>query len=87
MLYENIIKDFADRWESDVIIFPSSIHEVLIMADKKLYDYDALSQMVADINREVVSEEEVLSDFIYIFSRAEEAFTIRPLDSSGHISQ
>ena len=87
MLYENIIKDFADHWESDVIIFPSSLHEVLIMADKKLYDYDALFQMVADINREVVSEEEVLSDFIYIFSRAEEAFTIWPLDSSGHISQ
>ncbi len=87
MLYENIIKDFADRWESDVIIFPSSIHEVLIMADKKLYDYDALSQMVADINRDVVSEEEVLSDFIYIFSRTEEAFTIWPLDSSGRISQ
>ena len=87
MLYENIIKNFADRWESDVIIFPSSIHEVLIMADEKLYDYDALSQMVAEINRDVVSEEEVLSDFIYIFSRTEEAFTIWPLDSSCRISQ
>lgn len=87
MLYENIIKDFADCWESDVIIFPSSIHEVLIMADEKLYDYDALSQMVAEINRDVVSEEEVLSDFIYIFSRTEEAFTIWPLDSSCRISQ
>ena len=53
MLYENIIKDFADCWESDVIIFPSSIHEVLIMADEKLYDYDALSQMVTEINRDV----------------------------------
>lgn len=87
MLYKNIIKDFADRLESDVIIFPSSIHEVLIMADEKLYDYDALSQMVVEINRDVVSEEEVLSDSIYIFSRTEEAFTIWPLDSSGHISQ
>lgn len=76
MLYENEIKDFASLWEADVIILPSSIHEVLLMPDFQLYDYDGLSRMVTDINKAEVPEEDILSDHIYLYSRAESSFRI-----------
>lgn len=31
MLYENVLKDFADSIESNLYILPSSIHEVIIL--------------------------------------------------------
>ena len=76
MLYRDIIKDFADQEETDVIILPSSIHEVLLFPDHLMFDYAFLCRTVQEINREDVSEEDVLSDRIYIFSR--ETGTIIP---------
>lgn len=69
MLYRDIIKDFADQEETDVIILPSSIHEVLLFPDHLMFDHAFLCRTVQEINREDVSEEDVLSDRIYIFSR------------------
>ena len=76
MLYRDIIKDFADQEETDVIILPSSIHEVLLFPDHLIFDHAFLCRTVQEINREDVSEEDVLSDRIYIFSR--ETGTIIP---------
>ena len=76
MLYRDIIKDFADQEEADVIILPSSIHEVLLFPDHLMFDHAFLCRTVQEINREDVSEEDVLSDRIYIFSR--ETGTIIP---------
>lgn len=76
MLYRDIIKDFADQEETDVIILPSSIHEVLLFPDHLMFDHAFLCRTVQEINREDVSEEDVLSDRIYIFSR--ETGTIIP---------
>lgn len=69
MLYRDIIKDFADQEEADVIILPSSIHEVLLFPDHLMFDHAFLCRTVQEINREEVPEEDVLSDRIYIFSR------------------
>ena len=71
MLYRDIIKDFADQEEADVII-----HEVLLFPDHLMFDHAFLCRTVQEINREDVSEEDVLSDRIYIFSR--ETGTIIP---------
>ena len=76
MLYRDIIKDFADQEKADVIILPSSIHEVLLFPDHLMFDHAFLCRTVQEINREDVSEEDVLSDRIYIFSR--ETGTIIP---------
>lgn len=76
MLYRDIIKDFADQEEADVIILPSSIHEVLLFPDHLMFDHAFLCRTVQEINRKDVPEEDVLSDRIYIFSR--ETGTIIP---------
>lgn len=76
MLYRDIIKDFADQEGADVIILPSSIHEVLLFPDHLMFDHAFLCRTVQEINREDVPKEDVLSDRIYIFSR--ETGTIIP---------
>ena len=79
MLYRDIIKDFADQEEADVIILPSSIHEVLLFPDHLMFDHAFLCRTVQEINREDVSEEDVLSDRIYISSRNRESMVKIPM--------
>jgi len=78
MLYDNIIKDFAEREASDVIILPSSIHEVLLLPDSSFSDYDSLCTMVQEINRTEVPPEDVLSDHIYLYTRCDQSFKTWP---------
>ena len=50
MLYRDIIKDFADQEETDVIILPSSIHEVLLFPDHLMFDYAFLCRTVQELS-------------------------------------
>lgn len=69
ILYHNLLKEFADRMESDLYILPSSIHEVLIIPARYGNSYEDLSDMVREVNASQLSGEEVLSDHVYYFSR------------------
>ena len=69
MLYEDVIKNFADTLDSDLIILPSSIHEVLIVPDSHTQEYEVFRDMVRNVNAEDVPEEEILSDELYLYRR------------------
>ena len=70
MLYDGILKDFADRMGSDLLILPSSIHEVLLLSFKNNAQISRLSGMVSDVNSLEVPEDERLSNQIYRYSRS-----------------
>lgn len=76
MAYPYVIKNFAERLEQDLIILPSSIHEVLLVADSGSYDYNELSCLVKDINDSEVPVEDQLSNQIYRYSRENDTITI-----------
>ena len=84
LLYENTIKDFADKIEKDLIILPSSIHEVLIMADNQTHNYERLREVVQLANSEGVPKEDILSDQVYLYRRSDHSI-IRwtPCDSDN----
>jgi hypothetical protein len=67
ILYDNCLKDFAMSHNSDVIILPSSVHEVILVPNRG-ENYMELREMVCQINESEVPEEEVLSDRIYRYS-------------------
>lgn len=67
MIYQNVLKDFADRIQADLILLPSSVHEVLLTPNLPETSYEALSSMVTSINRQEVSPEEQLSNQVYLF--------------------
>lgn len=71
MVYEDIIKEFAQNNNSDVYILPSSIHEVLLLPYKEDINKSNLEEMVKEINEYVVSPLEYLSDTVYKYDLRE----------------
>lgn len=82
LLYHDIIKDFADRIQSDIIILPSSIHEVILIPDNNIYNYEEIQDMVQKVNSEDVPAEDRLSDQLYLFSRDRNHLTVWPSGDS-----
>lgn len=69
ILYDRCLKNFADSRESDIVILPSSTHEVILVPDDGNLDYSELQKTVGQINESEVPKEDVLSDKIYKYSR------------------
>lgn len=76
VLYPELLKNFADRMESDLIILPSSIHEVLLIPNTENASFEDLANMVSHINRAEVPVEDRLSDQVYLYSRERDIVTI-----------
>ena len=66
---QQISKKFAEKKDCNLFILPSSVHEVLLLPDRGKEDSKMLMDMVRKINREEVSEEEILSDSVYYYDR------------------
>ena len=69
ILYDDILKEFADKKQSNLFILPSSVHEVIIIPDKDHITKTKLQGMVKEVNETQVAEQEVLSDSVYYFDR------------------
>ncbi len=69
LLYSQKIKILAERMGSDLLILPSSIHEVLLIPDDHQKGYDFYIKMVDEVNRTQVEPEEILSGRLYRYSR------------------
>lgn len=69
LLYSERLKELAQKVENDLLILPSSIHEVLLLPDDHSREYDVYRRMVEEVNRTSVDPEEVLSYKIYRYSR------------------
>lgn len=71
MLRKDMLKAFAEEQESSLFILPSSVHEVLLLRDEKGIEAEWLKGMVCTINVDanVISKEDVLSDSIYYYDR------------------
>ena len=67
MLYDSALEDFAKSQGCNVVILPSSIHEVLLLKHEKGMDFKDMREMVMEINRNEVPEEDVLSDSVYLY--------------------
>ncbi len=75
LLYDGLLRSYADRFRSDFYILPSSVHELILVPpfpDSCLAD---LHQMVREVNATQVKAEEFLSDHAYYYSRKEDKIT------------
>ena len=54
-----------------VVVLPSSIHEVLILPDNGFFEVPALNEMVKEVNETQVPDEDILSDHVYYYDRKE----------------
>lgn len=69
ILYDNLLKKFANDVHSDLYILPSSVHEVIIVPKKNAFDKSGLADMVREVNEQGVSQDEILSDNVYEYNR------------------
>lgn len=69
MLYSDKISELADKLQSNLLILPSSIHEVLLLPDDREKEYDFYRQMVEEVNTTQVEPEEILSYSLYRYDR------------------
>ena len=69
ILYENFLANFARKMQCNFYILPSSIHEVILLpVENENDDISRLKEMVYEVNHTELSEEEILSDSLYMFN-------------------
>ena len=69
MLYPDVLKKLADTVNDDLVIIPSSIHEVLLLPERLAGTSRSLNEMVQEVNRQGVEPMDRLSDHVYYFRR------------------
>lgn len=52
----------------DLVILPSSRHEVIVLPAREATEYEYLKSMVMEVNRTQVSDEDYLSDSVYFYN-------------------
>ena len=67
ILYDGMLKNIADKLQENFFIIPSSVHEMLIVSESNSPGLKELCDMVAEINKDHVDPEEVLSDRVYFY--------------------
>ena len=71
LLKEGLLEKISERLGDNLIILPSSIHEVLIVRESAAGEMSELRGIVQEINKSVLSEGDFLSDNIYKFDAKE----------------
>lgn len=76
ILYNNVLKEFADKIKSDLYILPSSIHETILLPVNENMRKEELKEMVECVNATQVAPEEVLSDNVYFYDRTKDEISL-----------
>ncbi len=76
MLYPGVLEELAEKEQADFFILPSSVHEVILLADKGGDWGRRLKEMVEEINVSQTEPEEVLSDSLYYYDRTEKSIKV-----------
>lgn len=76
MLFTDEIDKVAEKFDSDIYIIPSSIHELLVLPVNSEFEPKELEFMVREVNGSVVTEQEILSDHLYKFDRKTREVTL-----------
>lgn len=76
VLYDGVLKDFSKKLEKDLLLLPSSVHEMLVIPYEDGIALSELEEMVRRINKAEVPAEEVLADHVYRYSRETEEVSI-----------
>lgn len=69
MIFTEKLQAFADRHEHNLIILPSSTHEIIILLDDGCADAEGLAEIVRAVNCTDVREEDFLSDSVYYYDK------------------
>lgn len=69
LVYPDMLEKIGNMLQEDFYILPSSVHEVIFVGKTECVDSFTLNEMVEEVNRTQVDEEEWLSDHVYLYQR------------------
>ncbi len=72
----DVLSGIARKLGSDLFILPSSVHECMVVPSSCWDDPHCLAEMVQDINRTQVTQEEFLADTVYRFDSEKKSLEI-----------
>lgn len=76
ILYDSVIRNFARVQGGNIIILPSSIHEVILVPEEEDTDIEFLQNLVIDANQSAVGLIDLLSDSVYYYDLEQDEFRI-----------
>ena len=76
LLKKDILHNIAEKLQDNLIILPSSTHELIILSEKDAPSEEKAADMVKDINATCLAPDEVLSDHVYRFYRGRDVVCI-----------
>ena len=72
ILNKELMQSFSVEVDADILILPSSIYELILLPMKESYSMERFVQIVDEVNRNVVPENEILSGHIYKYDRSKD---------------
>ncbi len=69
LLHSEILERFSDECGGDLYIIPSSVHELLVLPVDTSHPVEEYQYLIEEVNENEVSEEEFLSNSLYLYSR------------------
>ena len=76
MLYTNLMKEIANRLNTDLYIIPCSIHELILAPVEAAQDVNYMIEMISNVNDTELPKEEILSYSLYQYKRETNEITI-----------
>ena len=74
MLYEEKVAEIAEQIGEDFYVIPSSLHEVLLLPASLVEDSRDIDALIRQVNREVLSDADYLSDRVYFYKKSEHRY-------------
>ena len=65
LMYQGVLEQLSKEYGPDFYILPSSVHEVILLADDGRENIEVLKSMIVQVNQTQVAPEEVLSNRLY----------------------
>ena len=67
--FTDVLRKISDMYKSDLVIFPSSVHECILYPVEDITNFRDFDKMISDINATEVTPEDILSNHAYRFIR------------------
>ena len=74
LVYPDMLETIGQMLQDDFYVLPSSVHEVIFIGKRGCVDSATLNEMIEDVNRTQVEEDEWLSEHAYLYERKSKNF-------------
>ena len=81
LVYDGVLRQFADKIKEDFYVLPSSIHELILVPASQFADAGRLFEMVREANDTIVLPVDYLSDSVYYYNRRKDQLTLAASDA------